>query len=381
MSSFFFAIFQYLEELFTSRLPFFPSNIRAALFIILFCMVGFSELYLFIFLRRTEQGIRRKRDKIWSEKLTNILANIIVYGDEEDTTTIVEHFLPRLQRLPIHRLSVRKILVKEMLAYNASFTGTVGEVLRELYLRLKLDKVAKKNLNNRYWEIQIEAIRELTQMRVRDITDKLLKYSDDENGQLRMEAQAAFLKLSTTEPFRFLDRARERILDWHQLVLFEVITKTEDIEIPSFSKWLTSANDTVVMLCLKLVSHYQQLDAIPQLIQLLSHPNLLIRIAAIRILGKIEAQTAEETMLAIYFDEPVEVRIEILEALGLIASGEHMEFLRARTRSDEFKLRMSAMRSIRAHGRGGKELLNTIYSEETLQNKAIIKHVLDERIK
>src|SRR5690606_18309339 len=113
-------------------------------------------------------------------------------------------------------------------------------VLRELYIRLNLDKEARRNLNSRYWEKQVKAVRELTQMSIRGAADTILKYTDDEQAQLRMEAQAAFVKLSTENPFRFLDRAKERILDWHQLVLFEVITKTENLEIPSFSRWLNS---------------------------------------------------------------------------------------------------------------------------------------------
>lgn len=308
-----------------------------------------------------------------------MLANIVVYDDDIETEEIVNHFIPKFKKLPLKSSPIRNLLVKEMLHYHLNFTGKTADVLKGLYLGLGLNKQAKKKLKGR-WETQIEGIREITQMYLQEEADTILTFTNNENSQVRMEAQIAFVKLSSNNPFRFLDNVRERILDWHQLVLFEVITKTKNIAIPPFSPWLTSENGSVVMLCLKLINHYQQLDAIPELIKLLRHPNLQIRKKAINILGNLEAEMAEVDLFNIYFEQPLEIRLEIIKTMGKIASGNYMEFLTGRTVSDEFKVRMEAMYSLKLHGVKGIEILNAINNDTNSKNQSIIKHVLDERI-
>src|SRR6476661_3711398 len=178
--------FSYIKELFTSRFPFFPDNIKDALFITLFCVIGFIELYLFIASRRFYQKFLAWRESAWKENIATMLANIIVYGDEEETEDIVAHFLPRFKKIPIYRKNIREMLIKELLVYHFNFTGKTADVLKELYLRLKLDRYASRKLKSRYWETQIEGIREITQLWLRQYSEMILKLTDDENSQLRM---------------------------------------------------------------------------------------------------------------------------------------------------------------------------------------------------
>ncbi|WP_423148183.1 HEAT repeat domain-containing protein [Rubrolithibacter danxiaensis] len=310
-----------------------------------------------------------------------MISHVIIYGDDEEADALIEFLLPSFLKIPVRNAGVRKILKKELLTYHANFTGTTQHVLRELYIRLKLDKYARKELKSRFWEKQIEAIRELTQMSVNEEAENILQYANDEIAQLRMEAQAAYVKLSRQDQFRFLEEAKERILDWHQLVLFDVITRTKNIKIPSFVKYLHSKNDSVVLLCLKLINHYQQLEAIPQLIDLLKHKNLAVRSLIIEVLAKMEAEMAEEDLFTIYPQQPLGIQLHILHAFGKIGSGNYLRFLVQESDSENFKIRMHALRAIKDHGAAGKELLNGLYASETVQNKSIIKHVLDERIK
>ena len=371
----------YVEELVTVRFPGLPNNVKASIIIVGLCAVVFLSLYLFIFLSRLKQNYVTRQREEWKGKIADLIAEVIISADDEDTEEIFNAYLPQFKSLPLKSKIVRSVLIEELLIYHSNFTGKTREVLRELYLSLKLDKYARKKLKSHKWEKQIGAIRELTQMSVRDEAENILKYTDDENGQLRMEAQASFIRLSSEDPFRFLDKAKERILDWHQMVLFDVITKTKNIVIPSFVNYLNSRNDTVVSLCLKLISHYQQLEAIPKLIELLKHRKLSIRSLAIQVLAKMEAEPAEDDLFAIYKDQPLEIKLNILEAFGKIASGNYLRFLVSESDNPDFKIRMQALCAIRDHGAGGQELLNGLYLSESVQNKSIIRHVLDERIK
>jgi hypothetical protein len=243
---------------------------------LLLCVIGTAEVIIYILTRRVTQFYKTRRDVDLKERIITMLANVLVFHDSDEPKVVVSHFIPRFARLPLYRKSIRRILVSELLTNHASFSGRSAEVLRELYLQLKLDKKARRSLNSRHWDKQIESIRELTEMSVKEECDRILKFTNNNNSQLRIEAQIAYVKLCVDNPFRFLDTVNEPILEWHQLMLFEIITKTETMARPRFASWLNSANDSVVSFCLKLIEYYQQFDALPNLIYLINHYNLKI---------------------------------------------------------------------------------------------------------
>ncbi|HEY0900130.1 MAG TPA: HEAT repeat domain-containing protein, partial [Sphingobacteriaceae bacterium] len=329
-----------------NRLSDYPDQIKVSVLLIFLCLLAFVHLCIYIFVRRLKQKIAGTRDAKFREIITNMLAHIILYDDLEDVDKAVQHFVPRFKKILGVSPAVRELLVRELLTYHGNFTGKTAEILKGIYLGLELDKQARKKLTSWHWERQVEGIHELTKLWIRQDADLILKLTNSKNSTLRMEAQISYLKLSTEDSFRFLDHAREAILEWHQLVLFEVITKTRNVQIPSFGKWLASSNDSVVMLCLKLVDHYQQLETIPQLIGLISHPDLKVRSKAINVLGKLEAEMAEGYFFEIYDQQPAEIRNEILKAMGRISSGNYLDFLSGRLASEEYEIRMNAIRSI-----------------------------------
>lgn len=374
-------IFHYIGQLYTDRLPYFPTNIRASLMIILFCVIAAVEIYIYILFKRIVKMREEKQIKYWKEHIGNVLANIIVYDETDNTAEIISHFYPRFKKIPLGNKIVNQIVVNEILLYRKNFTGKTAEVLSQLYRKLNLDKKTRKKIANRNWDIKIEGIREANEMEIVELASAIIKYTDDENALLRMEAQAAYIKLSAREPFHFLDRARERILDWHQVVLFEIITKNKKLTIPSFSKWLYSPNDTVVMLCLKLIEHFTQFDAEEELKTLLRHHNPKIVKKSVEIIGKLELANAESFMFEIYFDQSEEIKLEILNAFGRISSGQYADFLSSRIYSTDIKIKKEALYAIKRDPDNGKNKLREIYNQTTPENQALIKHVLDDRIK
>lgn len=373
--------FSYIKDTYTERLPYFPSNIRDSLLIILFCIIAVVELYIYISYRRIRQAIVHRQENYWREHIDNMLANLIIFDESDSTDEIVNHFYPKLKKLPLKNKVVKGILTAQILTYHKNFTGQLSEILAVLFQKLNLDKASREKVKNKNWEIKIEGIREAKEMGIVEMAKEIIKYTDDENSLLRMEAQAAYIKLSKTDPFHFLDRAQERILDWHQLVLFEIITKHKGLQIPSFSKWLRSPNDTVVMLCLKLVEHFMQFDAAEEVERLLKHHNPKIVKKSVEIIGKLELEDAEKHMFEIFFDHNEEIKLEILNAIGKISSGNYNDFLSSRIYSNDVKVKREALYAIKRHPDDGEKKLQEIFKQTTLENQALIKHVLDDRIK
>jgi hypothetical protein len=380
MEDAFFSVTSYLQNLFISRFSTFPIFIIISLIALVFSVVGVLEVYIYIVVGRVTALYKRTREANLKDRIIAMLANVLVFSDNDDPDAVVSHFLPRFSRLPLYRGTIRRLLVSELLKSHSSFNGRVAEVIQELYLQLKLDRKARKSLSSRRWEERIEAIRELTEMSVKEESEKILKYTDDRNPYLRLEAQISFIRLCVESPFRFMGFVREPILDWHQIVLFEVITKTESMARPRFATWLNSKNDSVVSFCLKLIEYYQQFDAVPNLIYLINHYNPAIRGAAIDILGRMEAEVAESHLVGAYANQPQKIQLKIVNALGVIGSGKCISFLNSQVRSKDFAIRLSAMRAIKAHRHEGVELLNTLFNESVTQDREIINFVLNETI-
>lgn len=371
----------YFYDLYVSRISSFPLYIVISLLFALFCILVIIQLCVYVSISRTKEYLQDKRDANLKDKIIGMLANVLVFDDNTETSSVVFHFLPRFSKLPVYRNSIRKILISELVKSNSSFSGRSAQVLKEIYMRLKLDSRARKNLMSRNLDKKIESIRELTEMGVSDECEKILQYTNHPNPQLRLEAQTAYIKLCVENPFRFLDTVEEELLDWHQIILFEVITKTETMARPRFAYWLNSGNDSVVSFCLKLIQYYQQFDAVQNLIYLINHYNLKIRASAIEILGKMEAEIAESHLIAAYPVQPLKIKVQILNALGLISSGRSLSFLDTQARIKEHVIRVAALRAIKAHRQEGSELLSSLFSESFAQDQNIIKHVLEERMK
>lgn len=380
MEDAFFLVTSYLQNLFISRLSTFPVFIIIPLIVLVFSVIGILEVYIYIAVTRVTAFYKRTREADLKDRIIAMLANVLVFSDSDDPQAIVAHFLPRFSRLPLYRGTIRRLLVSELLKSHSSFNGRAAEVIQELYLQLKLDRKARKNLSSRRWEEQIEAIRELTEMSVKGESEKILKYTNDRNPSLRLEAQVSFIRLCIENPFRFMDFVCEPILEWHQIVLFEVVTKTESMARPRFAIWLNSKNDSVVSFCLKLIEYYQQFDAVPNLIYLINHYNPVIRETAIDILGRMGAEVAESHLVRAYTDQPHLIQLKIINALGMIGSGKSISFLNSQAKSEDFAIRLSAMRAIKAHRDDGPELLNKLFNDVIPQDRAIIELVLNERV-
>lgn len=358
-----------------------PALLQMALVIVCMCVLGLASMYVYLVLSRVYISFEQSRYQRWHGIISQLFAELVATDFECTLDEITQHHAKRFKEmLPFRNAYIKRLVEQELVRYHAQFTGKTAEVLRQLYITLRLDKLAYKRLKSSHWEVQVMCIKCLAQLNIREAAPKFLAFTDDEIGNLRMEAQAAFLKLSNEQPFRFLDRAKEHILDWHQLVLIDVITKSKSIQIPSFSQWLHSENYTVVLLCLKLIRYYQQFDALPALSKLLYHPNAKVRLLAIDLLGQFEAHSSEQELVTYYPSANANEKEAIIQALGRIASGKQLNFLVEQTKDNPYPLVFNSLKAIQAHGAAGQKIIEDLHALAIPQQQSIIKHLLDHRL-
>ena len=305
----------------------YPLFIQIAIIMILLSICLFLTGNAMLAVKRMAYTYRNSRIKEASKLVSAELTGNIMMTDtvsENDFDTLVS----RLRNLASKNRLYNQVLIDQIIFYHRNFTDSTEKVLGQLFAKLNLIQSAIQKVKTGAWQIKAKGLKEMQEMtpkaEMHDLIDPLL---NDENDDLRVEAQSAYLRLNNNHPFDFLAHAQKPLLNWHQILLYELVSNSPELEVPDFRKYLKSENLTVISFTLKLIQFYQQLETIPDLMKLITHPDENIRIEVISVLGNLDAEIAEDLMVSNYPHETLKVRLKIIEALGEIVSGNHVKFL------------------------------------------------------
>jgi hypothetical protein len=368
-------LFQAYEQF--SLLPLF---IEIALVLILLAIISTLIAYSVILTKRYKGYVYQKKLDNLSPVIEDMITEQVLLNENLGKDMPVEdiEFDPAaLSNKAYNKQGIRQILIDTLIRYRKNFRGEVGELLRKLYLDMNLQADSFAKIKAYHWEQKIKGLVELTQMDISIPDVTLLPLTNSSNATLRAAARNAYIQLSKNEPFKFFDIATEPLLPWDQLEMFRIITTSKEIAIPNFSRWVSySSNKSVVSFCLKLIAHYDQQSAIPAVMELLDTKDHYFRANAINCLGKLSAEVSEERFVKIYNTQPINCQNEILKALGRIASGKHLEFLKQEfLYSSNFDIQMNAARSIIRHNtQHSRLMIEELMETSQEEHQLIIKH-------
>lgn len=365
----------------------YPLVIQIAVFLTLIAIVTTIIAYSNILIERAQAYIKEKYlakinpfiDELVTEHivLNKDLLNGVPLAEIKLATEAFKH-----PRLTSER--GKQALIDRLVSYRRNISGDVGNLITRLYIELELDNFSLKKIKSFKWSNKVVGLTELTVMDVSIADVIILPLTNSKNKELRSVARNSYVKLSKNEPFKFFDLATEPLLQWDQIELFRTITSSKDIAIPNFARWISySPNKSVVSFCLKLIVFYNQREGIPAIIKLLDNRDHYLRADAINALGKLKAVEAEDKLLTIYNNQPLNCQIEILKAIGRFGTGKNLDFLRYQfLNSNDFEIRKNAAKSIaKQKSLEAEKMIEELLATSTKQNYLIIKHVLNPLIK
>jgi len=274
----------------------------------------------------------------------------------------------------------RQVLVDQMIDVSVNLKGDAEEKLRRLYLLLGLDRDSTAKARSRKWHRKIKGFRELAFMNLRDANDAMYQALNSGNEILRMEAQIALVRLSDENSFEFLHHLERPFSLWEQITLHDLLVQHE-MKAPDFSQWLGSPNYTIIMFSLRMIREFKQVDAEPDVRDVLSHENPLVRKMAIEVSGDLNFRSTLEPMKRMYKNEDYHNCLEILRAMGKMPDESMMGFLKlVLDKEDEVQLQIEATKAIENMGEEGIKALIKLMKSEYKNYNIIIRHVLDRRI-
>ena len=220
-----------------------------------------------------------------------------------------------------------KVLTEILKDLKKDVSGSSGHQLLKLYKDLGLHEEAIRNLSSRRWQILAKAILELTEMQVTEAYGLIKRHINHRRSIVRKQAQIATVSLKHEGISYFLDSTRYSISEWQQLKLLDVIRQFEDFDPPNFRNWLTSRNPDVVLFALRLIKFYKQSEARESIITLINHKRQQIRIEAIQCIREFAIHEAREPLKKAFKRGNEEVKLLILDTLGLFGNEKDISFL------------------------------------------------------
>jgi HEAT repeat protein len=274
----------------------------------------------------------------------------------------------------------RQVLIDQMIDVSINLKGKEIEKLFDLYKLLGLDRDSIKKAHSRQWHKKVKGIRELAYMNIKDANDIIYNALNSSNEILRMEAQIALVRLNDDNPFEFLSHLTSHFSLWEQITLHELIIH-HNIPLPSFQKWLTSPNPTVVTFALRMIREFKQKESEANVLETLFHTDPSVRILAVEVAGDLDMRSTLETMKHMYKYQEYKICLAIVKSMGKMPDDSMMGFLKlVLDKEDDVQLQIEATKAINNNGEDGAKALVKIMESEYKNYSIIIKHVLDKRI-
>lgn len=345
------------------------SKIIFFLVILLFFNVFFGLIAVIV--HRAMLQSKTKKENEMKEKLRELISSFLFDEDTQSSLKSLKKYKSKLER---------QSMIDEILLLKTNLSGEVSQKLKELYYQLELDKDSMKKLKHRKWEIKAKGLLELEKMDIREASTKIVPLLNSKNEPVRVEAYFAYIRLSSSDSFSFLNHIRYPLTAWEQLNIYNII-KTNKIDVPDFSQWFQSSFPSVVLFSLKMAGLFEQSKVALQIVKLLDHEDAQIRYQAIDALGNLYYRDASPKLKAIFSKETTENQKAILVCMQQLQDEMNLVFLKeVFVQNTNFTLRLLAAKALAAHGEIGKEAIVSSLKAEDKEGKSIQQHVFDTRI-
>ncbi len=182
----------------------------------------------------------------------------------------------------------QQTLLRSIIKLHITYSGDYNLKLEEFYLKSGLIKISFAKLKSHSWSSKCEGIRELSEMNVQEAFFEILKCIWHSQSTLKLEALIGIIRLRGLEGLTVLIDYNEPINDWIQLNMLYEINNANLTTVKNFSEFLKSKNESVVILGLRLIARFNQIENMDQVMEIQnSNASYRIKNQAIRTLAKL----------------------------------------------------------------------------------------------
>jgi hypothetical protein len=364
----------------------FPFIIRIQFYImvvLVLAFLAFSGSVIFQRIRKNNLGFLSFQIK---KRYDDILSNLI-FDDEFEEKYLSAAGKEHLRQIFLSGKNSRlhkNLLIDVIIKLYNNLSGDFSRRVTDIYLALELDKHSMGKLDDEAWEVKVQGIKELSQMKIASSIVKITRYINNSNPILRREARIAFIQLDPANFSLFIRNINSPISYWEIINIIDIINSSKKTYLEHFTPVLKSEQETLIYFCLKVINFFKLVQYSDSFDHLLYHKNPELRKLAINTTGMLASYSKTGLLKDRFREETELLQVEILKTFALIGDTHDIPFLLdILIYSASNKVRLEAVRAINATGSEGREMLLRIRNEDRKDNVVVarmIDHALDTRI-
>jgi hypothetical protein len=254
---------------------------------ILFFLVITVIIYL-KYLRSTLRRNEKSRNKLEKEFETAVITYLYSGDDNTEEISSDQQVIIEELKKETSKAYRKDILIGTMLKLGYEISGEMAAAINKLYIQIGLKEYTLSKIKSRKWNLIAEGLRELTLFEVAEVQHLVKEHINHPKSEVRSQMQLYLVNLFHFKGLDFLNEIKTPISEWDQIQLLEVLQLSKTQEISDISSWLKSPNESVVFFSLKLAKIYNQYIVKEELIALLQHPNVNVRVEVIHVINHLD---------------------------------------------------------------------------------------------
>ena len=347
-------------------------------YLTLFAIFFLLNIAVVVVVTVVSNWIFNRKERYYKNKRKEIIEIVSPYFYDDLDGGEEEAVVDRLRQYKSSR--DKQIIIDVLIEGKRNFTGEGSNKIKALYQVLYLHELSLRKVKRGNWYRRSLGLRELAFLGRRAFKTEIEKYINDNHQYVRTEAILSYMLLDDQKPFGFLTELKYSFVRWDSLSIYYTMY-FNGIEPPPLAPMLKHPDTQVRLFLLRMISIYNQLDAVREVSKYLLDENPQIRQEAIITLRALEYYRVKVLMKKRYLNECQSVKLEILRSMRHFIEDQDISFIEERVRkgsSDEVFEAVKLLYKFSGYGEQRLWLLN-----EELEGKiaVFIKHVAEPRNK
>lgn len=362
----------------------FPLVVRFAICAI--CLYAPFFIYTLIVLNRTrsrfykENRLRAKLGEKYADKIKEIATSDKEHGFED---------IGILLDCNVNRLSANEKKVLSDLLSKLRETLPEKELNRDNYEKLidyfELRQYWGKKLKYGNLLARQTALRKLDDLDIEIPGSVISALTYNRNPYLRKRARNSFMYYSRSSPYKFFNENFDHTFNqWDKIEVHRTLWRRKDKNIPQFNHWIkNSTNVPFQCFLVDQICFFNQKESIPYLAEVvLNNEDSDLKESCIKALQEMDYADIEEELLKDYVLQPESVQKAIIEAIGKLNTGKHLQFLKeAYYNTHSAELSKIILQTIYNYGNEGQKLFLSMKESAVGFSRLLFSHVANPLIK
>ena len=238
--------------------------------------------------------------------------------------------------IPIHKTWCKELLIEDLIKLKSNLKGKTSKTILVIYKKLDLNHYSASLVRDFRKYKKCDGIYHFHALGYKPGISLIKKYLFHPNKVIRSNVNIAYLALSKGD-WRAVGKFPIKVTIIATIKVMDVLHKENIPQPAQLDLWIQSEDPMILKLALMAMVFYNYRNKSTEIIKLLHHENKSLKIDVITAIQDLFLAEAEEELLSLFYNESIDIQLEMLEALGVIGTEKTIAFLKTEIIKQEIK--------------------------------------------